>query len=182
MFFYEKEEPLKKEGKLLGIDLGYKKLITDSDGNSYGKEIYNVYQKFSKKIRGSKNYQQLKTERDKLINQYCNQLPVDKIKQLIIENLKYVKHGRKFNSQVQRWSYPKTVAKIERLCEENGVSLIKVDPSYTSQTCSRCNVILKSNRIGELYSCSCGNIMDADINAAINILRRGDYNPSFEKT
>lgn len=55
------------------------------------------------------------------------------------------------------------------------VSLLhRVDPSYTSQTCSKCGTVSKSNRNGEKYTCStCGNHMDADVNAAVNILHRG---------
>jgi IS605 OrfB family transposase len=41
-------------------------------------------------------------------------------------------------NKVQRWSYPKTKRKLERLCEENGVLLTKVNPAYTSQKCSLC--------------------------------------------
>ena len=55
--------------------------------------------------------------------------------------------------------------------------MIRIPPAYTSQRCSRCGVICKSNRNGETYKCACGNTMDADINAAINILHLGEYGP-----
>jgi putative transposase len=67
---------------------------------------------------------------------------------------------------------------MERLSEEKGFHIQKVNPSYTSQQCSSCGLIDKSNRNGENYKCGCGTEMDADINAAKNILQRGDYNPS----
>jgi len=41
--------------------------------------------------------------------------------------------------------------------------------------CVDCGLICESNRCGEIYKCSCGNIMDADYNAAMNILHRGQY-------
>ena len=54
-----------------------------------------------------------------------------------------------------------------------GRELVVVDPRYTSQTCSRCGVIEASSRHGEIYHCAhCGLRMDADHNAAINILLR----------
>ena len=63
------------------------------------------------------------------------------------------------------------------LCEENGVLLTKVNPAYTSQTCSSCGTVCKSNRKGELYKCNvCSLEIDADYNAAINILHRGAGN------
>jgi len=57
--------------------------------------------------------------------------------------------------------------------------LTKVNPSYTSQICSRCKTLDKSNRKGESFICgSCNLEIDADLNASVNILHRGVYNPS----
>ncbi|MCK9544712.1 MAG: transposase, partial [Novosphingobium sp.] len=68
------------------------------------------------------------------------------------------------------------------LTEENGINLIKVNPAYTSQTCSRCGSIHKESRKGEKYLCiDCGYELDADLNASINILHRGVYSPSTDK-
>lgn len=52
-----------------------------------------------------------------------------------------------------------------------GRELRLVDPRHTSRICSSCGVIEKRNRKGKQYVCACGNRMDADHNAAINILR-----------
>lgn len=59
--------------------------------------------------------------------------------------------------------------------EERGGTLIKINPAYTSQTCSACGVIDKQSRESQArFSCtSCGHTMNADHNAAINILRQG---------
>jgi putative transposase len=86
-------------------------------------------------------------------------------------------YGKSFNNKLQRWSYSKVLDKLSMLCEEAGVELIKVPPAYTSQRCSVCGVIEKNNRQGETYRCACGNVMDADHNAAINILLIGEYGP-----
>lgn len=48
---------------------------------------------------------------------------------------------------------------------------------------SHCGTIDKSNRNGEIYQCKVCNIeIDADYNAAINILHRGDYVLSIQIT
>lgn len=68
--------------------------------------------------------------------------------------------------------------KLGRFSEEEGFLLIKVPPAYTSQRCHVCNTVNKSSRQGEVYHCkTCGAEMDADINAAINILHLGVYSP-----
>jgi putative transposase len=68
---------------------------------------------------------------------------------------------------------------LKTLCEEQGIILEKVSPEYTSQTCSNCGTVDRNSRKGELYQCSsCRIEIDADYNAALNILHRGVYNLS----
>ncbi|MCE7735775.1 MAG: transposase [Candidatus Heimdallarchaeota archaeon] len=49
-----------------------------------------------------------------------------------------------------------------------------MDEAYTSQTCSGCGLIRKANRIKRgLYKCdNCNLQLNADINGAINIMRK----------
>lgn len=54
-----------------------------------------------------------------------------------------------------------------------GKKAIKVDPRYTSQMCSNCGQIVKKNLSVRIHSCDCGLIIDRDVNAAKNILQRG---------
>ena len=55
-----------------------------------------------------------------------------------------------------------------------GRELVEVDPKHTSQTCSRCGKVDAAARQKKKYHCGrCGLRIDADINAASNILARG---------
>ena len=58
---------------------------------------------------------------------------------------------------------------------ERGVTVVRVNPAYTSQTCSECGVVDKANRQAQArFECvSCGHTENADVNAAKNILRMG---------
>ena len=189
-FVWEKEDALKKsEGTNIGLDTGYKKLIATSNGKTYGSNMVNIYEKISKKRQGSKAFKRSLKERDNKINEITKNFINDNqdLKTLIVEDLVNVKHKSKgkirkeFNNKLQRWSYPKVLVALERHSEAEGFELRKVNPAYTSQTCSRCGVVKKENRKGESYSCSCGLEMDADLNASINILRRGVYSPPSSK-
>jgi len=59
--------------------------------------------------------------------------------------------------------------------EERGGTLIKINPAFTSQTCSACGTIDKGSRESQArFAClHCDHEMNADHNAAINILRQG---------
>ncbi len=63
---------------------------------------------------------------------------------------------------------------LDAKAEEAGRRVIRVPAHHTSQTCANCGHVHASNRDGEAFQCrSCGHTAHADINAAINILRRG---------
>ena len=180
--FFEKQAPdPRTKGRALAIDIGYKKLIATSNGEVIGDDA--IYAKISNKKQGSNAFKKALTERDEAINIACKQLDMEGVNVLYVEDLKSVKHETKgklrkqFVNKLQRWSYPKVLGKLSMLCEEQGVEMIRVPPAYTSQRCSKCGVVCKSNRNGETYKCACGNTMDADINAAINILHLGEYGP-----
>lgn len=116
-----------------------------------GNDLKDIYEKISRKQRGSKNYKQLlKFKHDKInevINKFIN---FYKDTDIVCEDLKRVKHASKLykslNNKLQYWSYRQVLDKLEALSELEGFKLIKVDPAYTSQTCSNCGTILKNNR------------------------------------
>ena len=59
--------------------------------------------------------------------------------------------------------------------EEGGKELVKVDRFFpSSKMCSRCGTIKKELELNErIYRCECGNSMDRDVNAAVNIREEG---------
>ena len=54
-----------------------------------------------------------------------------------------------------------------------GRELALVDPAYTSQTCSVCGILDAASRDGQKFCCrACGVELDADVNAAVNVLHK----------
>ena len=181
--FFEKEEVKKSNQQVVGLDIGYNKLISDSNGVHWGVELKSIYNRLIKKKRGSKNYKQLLHYKMCKINEVVNRfVNFYKDTDFVCENLRNVKHASKLykslNNKLQYWSYRQVLDKLDQLSEIEGFNLTKIDPAYTSQTCSKCGSIIKSNRNGEFYNCSCGLLIDADTNAAINILHRGTNSSS----
>lgn len=83
---------------------------------------------------------------------------------------KHVKQKAGLNREILRTAW----ATLERFLKERGY-VYKVNPAYTSQTCSACGNRAKENRKSQSeYSCSeCGFELNADINAAMNIWASG---------
>jgi IS605 OrfB family transposase len=183
LIWFKESITKRTEGSSLGMDMGYHKLLCDHNGNKYNGNLSEIYNEISRKKQGSKSFKKLLTYRDNEINQICNNIPLNNVKDLVIEDLKSVKTGKKyFNNKIQRWSYVKTVTKLERICDEYGINMVKVSPSYTSQTCSACGHIDKENRKGQTFHClSCDYENDADVNASINIRNRGIYSSSTKE-
>ena len=75
-------------------------------------------------------------------------------------------------NKMQRWSYPQVLSKLNSLAEMNGIHFTKVNPAYTSQTCSNCGSVKQEMplEIRTYECCECSYIEDRDINAAKNIL------------
>jgi IS605 OrfB family transposase len=180
--YFEKENKLKTEGKTVGFDIGYKKLLVDSNGNFYGEALEEKINKITRKQRKSKAFNRALIERNEYINQEIKKIDLSKVSKVIVEDLKNLKYktkkekkiNKQFRSKQQYWVYPKILKKLELLSEENDVHFQKVNPAYSSQICSKCNVLDKSSRKKEIYNCKhCGSILDSDFNAAINILNFG---------
>lgn len=71
------------------------------------------------------------------------------------------------------WAYHQLQTFIEYKAREMGIITHFVDPSFTSQTCIRCNHISKNNRNKLKFRCEkCGYENNADLNGAMNIEHR----------
>jgi IS605 OrfB family transposase len=187
--YFEKSAPdLKTEGKEIGLDCGYKKLLISSENKLYDTGLQPVYEKISRKKQGSNRLKKALTERDNKINESINLLKFNELKTIVVEDLKNVKKDSKgkinksFNNKLQRWSYSKVLNRLELHCEEKGIDYRKVNPAYTSQTCSKCGFRHKDNRLKDRFQClDCGYLADADFNASVNILHRGIYSSTTTK-
>jgi putative transposase len=77
---------------------------------------------------------------------------------------------RGLNRSIADASWYGLTQKLEYLAVKSGKKLYKVNPKYTSQTCSKCKHIDKNSRNGEKFICTnCGHIDDANVQAARNV-------------
>lgn len=79
---------------------------------------------------------------------------------------------RGLNRSILAQSWGKFFELLEYKLERNGGKLVRVDPKYTSQTCSCCGHVSKENRLtqSEFVCKACHSKFHADYNASVNIL------------
>ncbi len=89
--------------------------------------------------------------------------------------LKNVKAKSGLNKSILNTSFYQLIQMLEYKQKHNGKFFVKVNPHYTSKSCSvygyiKDNLTLKDR----VYTCdSCGNKIHRDTNASLNILKRG---------
>jgi len=84
--------------------------------------------------------------------------------------------GKNNNRRLSGWVKGLMASAIDIVASRRGSRVVLVNAAYTSQTCSQCGCFGK--RTGDKFHCAsgCGAVMQADLNAAINILARLDDN------
>ena len=174
-FSFESEVEEKTTGNTLGLDIGAKTACSLSDGqitrtDKDGWNLDLIQKKIARKTKGSKNFARTQEHRKNYIGWSINQLNLSNTKTLRIENIKNIRRNKKSSRYLSHWTYTEIYSKLERKCEELGVQVNRVNPTYTSQRCSKCGWVRKRNRKGKTFTCDrCNFAFDADLNAARNI-------------
>jgi len=100
-----------------------------------------------------------------------NEARLHNMKEIRLEDLTHIrdriKAGKRMRSRLHRWAFRQLQEFISYKAEDAGISVVYVNPAYTSQTCSKCGMIGK--RVKHGFSCLCGNRRHSDVNAAVNI-------------
>lgn len=188
---YEIEEPIKQNTPItIGLDWGIKNFMTSSLGEfiNYPKSVNREFKRINKlkslkdkKVKNSKNYNKLILKIDKAYEK-IEFLKRDFIEQtttrlcrysnIAVENLtnaKIKKSNKNRRRLLQIAPLNRFVETLKWKCKKFGTEFYEVNPAYTSQTCSCCGQLMNLKLKDRICNCSCGNKMDRDINAAINI-------------
>ena len=176
ILYFDCEPHKNKSTSNIGIDIGINSVVTTSDGVqnkkcNHGHNLNSILKKISRKKKRSKAFKRATEHRKNFINWSINQLNLSNYKTIVIENIKRMRYGKNRGRFLSHFTYTTIFSKLERSCEEWNVSIVKINPAYTSQKCSYCGETETKNRDGEIFICiKCGYSQNADVNAAINIL------------
>lgn len=191
---------IKQKDKLdtvIGLDLGIKDFIVDSNENRYDnkhfykkqeKKLKNLLKQLNKKQKRSNNRNKLRIKlskvHEKIRNQRLNYLHqitsklVNENQVICIEDLNVngMMSNHKLAKSIQDLSLYEFRRQLEYKCKWYGRQLIIIDRFYpSSKTCHNCGYIYKGLRLSDReWICPhCNKIIDRDYNAAQNILDEG---------
>jgi len=166
------------------------------------REMKKAQTNLSRKVKGSRNRQKAKVKlarrhlkitnkRKNFLHQVSNRI-TNENQVIVIENLKIKNMSKKakgsvenpnmrasaksgLNRSITQQSWGMFFTMLEYKAIKKGGEVIKIDPKYTSQKCSKCGHISKQNRQSQSkFVCtSCGFSTNADYNASINIAGAG---------
>ena len=89
--------------------------------------------------------------------------------------------NRAMRTELNSWAFHQLKLFLACKCKRAGVTLLEVDPRYSSQTCSGCGHCERGNRKSqEGFEClCCGLRLNADVNAALNLKARGELSAAL---
>jgi putative transposase len=186
-----------RTGIVYGVDRGIKHPMVVSNNKFYGEDWWAEHERKllalitrlqSKGTKPAKRHLKKVWRRLVRFRKDCDRVIAKKVFKdfkpgdtVVLENLTNIKERcgkkgqvrKKHRAKVGRWSFKRQENALSYNAEVRGIYIEVVDARYTSQTCSRCNKVLKKNRKSQsLYSCSCGLKLNADLNAARNIAKK----------
>jgi len=191
----ERPEPLPYSDEQVGIDVGLTTFATFSNGEKIKrqrffkadeKELAKVQRKFSKETKGTPErrkrripiarvHERIANRRKDFVFKTAKKV-IDRYGFIAVEDLevnRMVENG-KYSKSINdvAWSMFFTLLFVKAECA--GRTIVRVNPAYTTQTCSGCGHRQKLTIDVRTYKCPhCSLVLNRDHNAALNILKIG---------
>lgn len=182
-------------GSVLGLDFGFSSaLLATSEGQLLGRamlirlreldtalgSVTADLQRRGTALKTDPTYRQLQARiGDYVANEIgrlLNRLAADDIGELVVERLDFRGGGlsKRMNRLCTRTGRRVLKARLARLTERHGIAVTVVPAPYSSQQCSGCGYVHKTNRKSQSrFACGfCGKKLHADVNASRTVASR----------
>lgn len=181
----------------IGIDMGLEKFATLSNGEQVEnprffrqeeKTLAKTQRKFSKQEKGTKArskvrkvvariHERISWRRENFAHQESHKF-IDRFNTIVVEDLAINKMQKNnfhcINKSIGDAAWRMFLNFLTYKAEYAGKRVVKINPAYTSQTCSSCGNRHKPKLSDRVYHCpSCNLSLNRDHNAALNILALG---------
>jgi len=173
----------------VGIDRGINKIAVTSQNKFYdGKKIKTISRRYekirsmlqSKKHSGKRHLKKIKSKEQRFrrdVNHTVTKQIVNSIDSgstIVLEKLTGIRNAKARKEQrkeLNKWNFFQFEQFLTYKAMAKGIKVEYTPAQYTSQKCSNCGVILKSNRKSQaVYECEkCYFCLNADLNASRNI-------------
>ena len=181
-----------RTAKILGIDYAMKGMAVFSDDiekENIGyfrrneQKLAREQRKLSRCVKGSRNYdhqkkrvaichEKIRNQRKDFLHKLSKKI-ADQYDVVAVEDINMQAMGQclNFGKSVSDNGYGKFREMLEYKLGWQGKELVKIDRFFpSSKRCSKCGKIKKELKLSErIYRCECGNEMDRNLNAAVNI-------------
>lgn len=190
-------EPSRKANKRVGIDLGIKDFIVTSDGvryssnkfiKHYAKKLTKAQKCLSKKHNGSGEWHRMRLKVAR-IHEKVHNCRIDKLHKISTDlvrkydviccedlNVKGMQRNHRLAQSIADASWGTFLNLLSYKCERDDKQLVKVGRFYpSSKTCRHCGYVKEDLSLKDRnWKCPhCGQMIDRDLNASINILNEG---------
>ena len=196
-------DPILKPEEVIGVDLGIKTLATISDGSTYDnpkalnkleRRLKQKQREVSRRKKGSRNrYKSIKllqvkhknvsNVRKDSIHKMTSTVVKTKPQIIVIEDLsvKNMMKNHKLSKSLSDVAFGEIRRQFTYKSLWYGSELIEADRFFpSSKLCSVCGQVKEDLTLKDrTYECNCGNIVDRDLNAAINLKRYGEFHRSL---
>ena len=198
---FDHSKPLKPTGNQVGLDVGLEYFYSDSNGNHVDNprffrkaeiDIKRVQRRIYKHKKGSlrrRKSRKVYARKHLRVSRQRNEFVKTEALTLVQSNdlVAYVRRSRsrrvdlKVKNMVRNHRFAKSINDvawsqfrqwIEYFAQKHSRQAIAVKPHNTSQLCSNCGAKVKKELKVRIHKCSCGCVLQRDVNAAINILER----------
>ncbi len=167
------EKKLKREQRKLSKKYESLKFIYKKERRATGQNIQKQV------VKVQKLHQKLRNIRTDYINKIVSSIIKQKpsyitIEDLAVSNMLKNKHLSKAIASQKFFEFK---TKLMSKCKQNNIELRIVDRFYpSSKICSNCGEIKKDLKLSDrVYKCSCGFVIDRDLNASINLKNAKEY-------
>src|SRR6266571_7974218 len=186
------EPVVEQSDEVIGVDLGLNRPAVTSKrqflGHRYWKEIDRRSFRLKRKLqsngsKSAKKHLKKLSKRQQRFHRDCDHVLSKRLVRhatpgstIVLENLTAIREcvtHKKGEGQrrLHSWTFAQLFTFIAYKAQERGITVVKIDPRHTSQTCSQCGYQHRANRRSQsLFLCrSCGYRLNADLNASYNI-------------
>ena len=165
---------LKKRQRRLQRSISRKYEMNKKEGDSYFKTC-NIIK--SEKLL-LKIHHRLANIRQNYRHQVTTEIIARKPRVIVLEDLNVsgMMKNKHLSKKIQEQGWYDFRKLIEYKAEWSGIEVVLVDRFYpSSKTCIKCGKIKKDLKLSDrIYRCECGNVIDRDLQAAINLKRYCD--------